>query len=128
MFNFNPTTGGIYGANNQETLMNALEENEFTTGQWAGFKQWLEKGYCVKKGQKAVARITLFVDKKIKADDKKAAKAGDDVAKKKVMLTKAVFNFDQVEKIAEFVHSEKTRLIDESEIDVSELLDGLLED
>lgn len=93
----NALTRKPYSGKNIGILAQAQFEGEFPTGEWVTFKQALELGRCVKKGQKAAARILKIVPKKAeKADGSK-----DEKRKKNVVKTYAVFNIAQTEVLEE---------------------------
>jgi antirestriction protein ArdC len=97
---YNALTKNVYSQNNADLLSESAEQNEFSEFAVAGYKQWLELGFQVQKGQKATA-IFMFVDKKQKDEkgaDQVDTKTGE-TKKEKVMKTAKVFFADQVQKI-----------------------------
>ena len=80
---YNPTTGSTYSPKNCALVA----ASQLLTGddcyEVAGFKQWLDTGRCVSKGQHGT-HIYMFCDKKIKTPD------GDE-EKKKVCKQRTVF-------------------------------------
>lgn len=93
----NALTGKPYSGKNVETLAQAQYENGFPTSEWVTFKQALELGRCVRKGEKASARIMKVVPKK-KGETDDAPKADAKGKKRRnVVKTYAVFNVAQTE-------------------------------
>ena len=84
----NALTKNEYSTSNQNQLDLSAALNDFESLEVAGYKQWLEMGFQVQKGQKATA-ILMIVEKKVKKAD------GSDT-KKKVPKTVKVFFRDQV--------------------------------
>lgn len=83
---YNEVTGADYSVGNMLDLFTAQLENDYTTGQWAGYKQWKEIGRQVSRGQKSTKVCLLINDKK---------KPG-----KKKMIFLSVFNVDQTEAVS----------------------------
>ena len=85
----NALTGHVYSGNNQEALtlaaaMGGVPENEFEV---AGFRQWLELGRVVAKGQHGT-KILMVLAKK----DEGQVKAGiENPERRKVLKTATVF-------------------------------------
>ena len=66
----NALTGAEYSGQNIGLLTAQAAEKGFTSQQFAGFKQWLEKGRIVKKGEKAIHGL-MVVTKKTENGEKK---------------------------------------------------------
>lgn len=89
----NAVTGKPYSGGNVATLVMAQIEGGFATSQWLTFKQALELGRCVRKGQKAAARIVKVVPKAKGTDEAPKAQKG----RKVTIKTYAVFNLAQTD-------------------------------
>ena len=88
---YNPTTGAAYGGMaNVSALVAAMAGHNWSSGQFAGFWQWLGAGRAVRKGEHGT-RIMLIVDKKDTENPEK---------KHKVAKTRVVFAFEQTEPAA----------------------------
>lgn len=79
---YNPVTGAQYSGQNLGALASQAGERGYKSAAFAGFKQWIEKGRIVKKGEKACHAL-MVVEKKTPDGIKKVCKGI------------AVFNFDQ---------------------------------
>ena len=86
----NGVSGRHYSGANVDELLGAMDDGGFEDPRWVTFKQALSIGRCVRKGEKAAAQITKWVE------DKKAPKKGKGKAK---LFPKAycVFNIEQTE-------------------------------
>jgi hypothetical protein len=60
---YNRVTGELYSGKNPMRLMVAEAERGYGPGGWAGFRQWLECGRVVRKGEHATAIGRVFVKK-----------------------------------------------------------------
>ena len=85
---YNELTGADYSIGNALELFEVQLEQEYPTGQWAGFKQWRQLGRTVRKGEKAT-RVSLLVD------DKRKKPVKGKYPKKLLIL--CVFNVAQTE-------------------------------
>ena len=85
----NAKTGNEYSGKNIGILLCAQEENGFPTAQWCTFRQALDLGRCVVKGQKASAEIVKVITKKVK--NKNTGK----LEEKKIVKAYKVFNIAQ---------------------------------
>lgn len=92
----NALTGKFYSGKNVNTLAEAQVENDFPTSQWVTFRQALQLGRCVRKGEKATAEIIKVVPKKV--DDKPAK---DGKKKRVIVKTYKVFNIAQTDELTE---------------------------
>ena len=99
MNNENAVTKAQYAPSNQEHLDAHKEAFALSSNEWAGFKQWSDKGRKVSKGAKG-CKIFMYCEKKQKGDQGEQLKneKGED-AKKMVMKSLYVFNFDHTEEI-----------------------------
>ena len=99
MDNYNAVTKAAYATSNQEHLDLHREIFSLESDKWAGFKQWAEVGRKVRKGAKG-CKIYMFCEKKQKGEKGEQLKndKGED-AKKMVMKSLYVFNFDHTEEI-----------------------------
>ena len=87
----NASTNSIYSEKNQSLLALEAFNNGYKSKQVAGFKQWSDMGYKIKKGSKA-ASITMLQTKKVELSN-------GETEKKSFPKTVKVFFKDQVEKI-----------------------------
>ena len=62
-FPFNPTTGRDFTRGNAVRLLEAADDNGFTSGQWATFVQWKAAGRVVRKGQHGTKCLLPKVEK-----------------------------------------------------------------
>ena len=67
---YNPVTNNEYSGKNTQILTEARALMGIEDFEVAGFKQWLEVGRCVQKGQRGT-RILMACDKKIESSDEK---------------------------------------------------------
>jgi len=65
----NKTTGKHYRGINIPLLWSAAAEKEYTTHQWASFKQWAEKKEYVRKGEKATTIVYYDTIERQKDDE-----------------------------------------------------------
>ena len=90
----NALTGKAYQGGNIEILLEAMDQGGFTDPRFVTYKQALEMGRVVDKGQKAAARIGRVV--KVIKEDKK----GKDSKERPVMKTFCVFNIEQTRELS----------------------------
>ena len=96
----NALSGKAYQGGNVPELVAAMVDGGYSDPRFLTFKQALELGRVVKKGQKAAARVTRWfpVDEKdVKKADKPAKKRKGRMGSK----SWAVFNFEQTEELSE---------------------------
>ena len=79
---FNSSTGKMYSENNTVLLLEA----GFVSAEWATYRQWLELGYQVQKGQKST-RLIRVCEKEPKGK------------KSKYVKSFSVFNIEQTQKV-----------------------------
>ena len=91
MNNFNSVTSSVYSANNQKFLEEHKEAFSLHSDEWAGFKQWQQKGRKVTKGAKG-CKVFMLCEKKIE-------KASGEDDKKTVLKGLYVFNFEHTEEV-----------------------------
>lgn len=92
----NALTGVAYKGSNVPTLTAAVLANGYTSFGFVTFKQALEMGRVVRKGEKACARVVRW----FKVGEKGSAVESETEAKTKGRMTSkswAVFNLDQTE-------------------------------
>jgi antirestriction protein ArdC len=94
MENRNSVTNAFYSVSNQKHLEEHREAFELSSVEWAGFKQWKEKGRKVKKGAKG-CKIFMVCEKKLENVEIKK----DEKQTRTVMKALYVFNFDHTEEI-----------------------------
>ncbi len=73
MLPYNPITNAQYSGQNVGFLTAQAAEKGFTSQQFAGFRQWLEAGRTVKKGEKAIHGL-MVVTKKTENGEKKVCR------------------------------------------------------
>jgi antirestriction protein ArdC len=93
MENFNSVTNAFYSEQNQKHLEEHKESLNLKSNEWAGFKQWKEKGRKV-NGKGTGCKIFIICEKKTGEKDEQ----GEDV---KIKVPKAlyVFNLESTLKI-----------------------------
>lgn len=90
------STGKSYRGANLMYLWAIAQEKQYTSNQWGTFKAWVDKGACVKKGEKATFIVFWSTFNKIGESEDND---NTEVVGKKVFWSKPypVFNADQVE-------------------------------
>ena len=88
----NAVTGTLYGGKNVEALIVAQAVGGYATSEWLTYRQALSIGRCVRKGEKAAARISKLVTKTVRSGGKDR--------KVNVMRGYAVFNVAQTDVLA----------------------------
>jgi antirestriction protein ArdC len=88
----NALTDQEYSGGNIDLLLEAMEERGYTDSRFLTFKQALEMGRVVRKGEKAAAFISKVVAKK--RTDKDGAEK-----ESKTVKHYAVFNFSQTQEL-----------------------------
>ena len=92
----NGHTKNAYSGINILLLWNAAIESERTTLKWVTFKQALELGGNVRKGERGT--MVVYADSFIpKAEQERAAQSGDDPSRVGFLKRYTVFNIDQCE-------------------------------
>jgi len=107
----NPISGALYHGGNRLILMNRAIQNGYRDPRWMTFKQLSEKGYFVKKGEKAVRlEKWIFTEKKpvLDADGNPVKNAKGKIVYEEVLLPRpkcnlfSVFNAEQVRDFPEY--------------------------
>ena len=99
----NALTGKAYQGSNVPELIGAMIEGGYSDPRFFTYRQAIEMGRVVKKGQKAAARVTRWFP----VDEKKSEKAKPVMEGKKARQGRmgskfwAVFNYEQTEVLAE---------------------------
>lgn len=89
----NPVTGVAYRGINIPALWFDQQDKAFTSNQWATFKQWRDKGACVRKGEKA---SPIIFYKTLTKEEENGA-GGPEEIHIPMMRFYSVFNANQVE-------------------------------
>ena len=117
----NPISGAVYHGANRLILMNRAMKEGYQDPRWMTFKQLSEKGYFVKKGEKAVRlEKWIFTEKKPleDADGNPVKNAKGQVLYEEVLLPRpkcnlfSVFNGEQIRDFPKY----KPRIVVEGEI------------
>ena len=117
----NPISGAVYHGANRLILMNQAMKNGYQDPRWMTFKQLSEKGYFVKKGEKAVRlEKWIFTEKKPleDADGNPVKNAKGQILYEEVLLERpkcnlfSVFNGEQIRDFPKY----EPRVIVEGEI------------
>jgi antirestriction protein ArdC len=87
----NPTTGREFTRGNAARLMEAAEENGYTSGQWATFVQWKNAGRVVVKGQHGTKCLLPKIEKN---------EDGTEAATGKIVRGFTVFALEQTEPLS----------------------------
>jgi len=92
----NATTGKAYQGINILSLWASAEVNEFTTGEWATYKQWQSVGAQVRKGESST--VGVFYKKFVpKDDDVEETEDGEEPRPRWFARAFRLFNADQVD-------------------------------
>jgi len=92
----NATTGKAYRGINIVSLWASAEVNEFTTGEWATYKQWQSVGAQVRKGESST--VGVFYKKFVpKDDDVEETEDGEETRPRWFARAFRLFNADQVD-------------------------------
>ena len=83
----NALTGAEYQKGNVLRLLAAAADNGYNGPLWAGYKQWLQLGRVVRKGQRATSGLTVIT---VKGENGKAKQSARGIA---------VFHYDQTEEL-----------------------------
>lgn len=95
----NPSTGKTYQGINTLVLWSTGQLKGYESTQWLTFKQALDLGYCVRKGEKATP--VVFYKTLVKED----SETGDDVAIP-MLRQYSVFNLEQLDGAQDLIDSE----------------------
>ncbi len=96
---YNALTGNSYSGGNVQTLRAAAKDCGYTDPRWITFRQALKLGLCVRKGEKAPARIIKVVT----GSKARATEDGKGSKRIKVSGVRAysVFNMEQTAPLAD---------------------------
>ena len=90
----NAATSRSYRGLNIITLWMIAEARQFSSGTWATYQQWQDKGAQVRKGEKSAS---VFFWKNLREGGEEAAASDEDSRAQFVARTYSVFNADQVD-------------------------------